>query len=112
MKKFLVIYNSSMSAMEQMKNATPEQAKAGMDAWMQWAGKAGTAIVDLGSPVGPAANFEAPGTKTEIQSEAGGYSILQADSLDALGKILEGHPHFMMAGASIRVHELLPIPGM
>jgi hypothetical protein len=112
MKKFLVIYNSTMSAMQQMKSATPEQAKAGMDAWMEWAGKAGPAIVDLGSPVGPAATFEAPGTRTDIQSEAGGYSVLQAESMDALSKVLEGHPHFMMPGASIRVHELLPLPGM
>ena len=41
MKKFLVLYQSTVPASEQMKNATPEQAKAGMDAWMSWAGRAG-----------------------------------------------------------------------
>jgi hypothetical protein len=38
--RFLVLYHSSTSAREQMANATPEQAKAGMDAWMSWAGRA------------------------------------------------------------------------
>jgi hypothetical protein len=112
MKKFLVIYNSSVSAMDQMKNATPEQAKAGMDAWMQWAGKAGSAIVDLGAPVGPAATFGGNRKRTDIKSNSAGYSILQAESMDALGKVLEGHPHFFSPDASIEAHELLPMPGM
>jgi hypothetical protein len=34
MKKFLVLYRAPISAREQMAKATPEQAKAGMDAWM------------------------------------------------------------------------------
>ena len=54
MKKFLILYKSSASAMEQMAKSTPEQAKAGMEMWMAWAGKAGPAIVDLGAPVGNA----------------------------------------------------------
>jgi hypothetical protein len=32
MKRFLVLYQSATSAEEQMARATPEQAKAGMDA--------------------------------------------------------------------------------
>ena len=52
MSKYLVLYRSPTSAREQMANATPEQAKAGMDAWMAWAGKAGSAVVDLGAPLG------------------------------------------------------------
>ena len=55
MKKFLVLYQSTVPASEQMRHATPEQAKAGMDVWMSWAGQAGSGIVDMGSPVAPAA---------------------------------------------------------
>ena len=54
MKKFLALYQSTVPASEQMKNTTPEQAKAGMDAWMSWAGRAGSGIVDMGSPVAAA----------------------------------------------------------
>jgi hypothetical protein len=36
MKKFIALYLAPTSALEQMKKATPEQMKAGMDAWMAW----------------------------------------------------------------------------
>ena len=45
MKKFLILYQSPVGAREQMANATPEQAKAGLDAWMAWFGKVGPAVV-------------------------------------------------------------------
>jgi hypothetical protein len=41
-----------------------------------------------------------------------GYSILQAESKDALMALLKNHPHFMAPGASIEVFEFLPMPGM
>ena len=112
MTKYLVIYGSPVSAREQMAKATPEQAKAGMDAWMAWAKKAGTALVDMGSPVGAAAKAAQSGKLSDVKSEIGGYSILQAESRDALAKLLAEHPHFHMPGATIEVHELLKLPGM
>ena len=51
MTKFMVLYRSSTSARDQMASASPEQMKAGMEAWMHWAGKAGDAVVDLGAPL-------------------------------------------------------------
>src|SRR5215469_4044535 len=44
MTKFLVLYHSTTSVQEQMASATPEQMKAGMDAWMAWDKKAGSAV--------------------------------------------------------------------
>jgi hypothetical protein len=41
----------------------------------------------------------------------GGYSILQADSNEALGKVLQNHPHKAMGG-TIETLECLQIPGM
>jgi hypothetical protein len=41
----------------------------------------------------------------------GGYSILQADSADALRPILASHPHLLIPGSAIEVHELLAMPG-
>jgi hypothetical protein len=111
MKKFLVIYQSSVSAREQMSRATPEQAKAGMAAWMAWSQKAGTAIVNLGAPVGNPAKISG-GTAADSKSEIGGFSILQAESRDALTALLKEHPHFMAPGASIEIHEFVPMPGM
>jgi YCII-related domain len=105
MTKYLVLYRSGMTASEQMASNTPEQAQAGMEAWMTWAGQAGDAIVDLGSPtavVDPGGDSGDP---------IGGYSILQADSAEALAAVLEGHPH-RATGGTIETLEVLPTPGM
>jgi len=109
MTRFMVLYRSPASARDQMANATPEQMKTGMDAWMQWAGKAGDAVVDLGAPLAPAAHV---GPGSSDAGEISGYSIMQADSAEALGAVLDGHPHLGMPGSSIEVLEMLSMPGM
>lgn len=111
MKKFVVLYQAPTSAMEQMGKATPEQQKAGMDAWMSWAKKAGSAIVDLGVPLGNGSSVGQGGVSKGTTTVAG-YSILQADSMKAVTAVLDGHPHLMMPGATIEVLEALPLPGM
>jgi hypothetical protein len=103
--RYLVLYRSGMTANEQMASSTPEQAQAGMDAWMAWAARAGEAIVDLGSPT----SVVDPGG--DAGEPIGGYSILQADSHDALAAVLDSHPHRAMGG-SIETLELLSMPGM
>src|SRR5262249_23107785 len=111
MKKFLLLYRSAISSSEQMAKATPEQMKAGMDAWMQWAARASGAIVDLGSPTAePFIVGTPPGA--QAAGHVGGFSVLQADGANALRAVLEGHPHLMVPGNSIEVHEFLPMPGM
>jgi hypothetical protein len=112
MTKFLVLYRAPMSAMEQMAGATPEQAQAGMDAWMAWAGKAGDAIVDLGAPLAGAAHLGVPAAEASDAAQVCGFSVLQAESADAVTAALDGHPHLQMPGASIEVLEFLAIPGM
>jgi hypothetical protein len=92
-----------------MANATPEEAKAGMDAWMTWAGKAGSAVVDLGAPLMHGTHV---GPGSAAAGDIAGFSILQADSLSAVEAVLDGHPHLHMPGGSIEVLELLSIPGM
>jgi polyisoprenyl-teichoic acid--peptidoglycan teichoic acid transferase len=45
--KYLVLYRSKVSAAEQMEGASPDEAQAGMEAWMQWSGNVGDAMVDM-----------------------------------------------------------------
>ena len=111
MKKFLVLYKAPASSFEQMKKATPEQQKTGMEAWMGWSKKAASTIVDMGAPLGKSLRV----TKTSNSpstNDLGGYSILQADSKEALAATLKDHPHFMMPEGTIEIVELMPIPGM
>jgi hypothetical protein len=107
MTKFMVLYRSSTSPRDQMASAGPEQMKAGMEAWMQWAGKAGDAVVDLGAPLAPAAHV---GPGSSDAGQISGYSIMQADSAGALGGVLDGHPYLSVPGNSIEVPEMLSIP--
>jgi hypothetical protein len=109
MTKYLLLYRAPVSATDQMADAAPDQAQAGMDAWMAWAGKAGSAIVDMGSPVALATSVGADRATGDF---VGGYSILEAESRDALEALLDGHPHLQLDGAAIEVHEFLPLPGM
>ena len=110
MKRFLVLYQAPTSAMEQMAKASPEQVKAGMDAWMTWAERAGDALVDLGTPLDNATVL-AKGSAAKSSSTVVGYSVLQADSISTITRLLEGHPHLHMPGFAIQVLESLPLPG-
>jgi hypothetical protein len=91
MKKYLVLYNSPVSAREQMAKASPEQAKAGMQAWMNWAEKNKQSIVELGAPLEAAAGITNVGV-SKNKSTVSGFSILKADSLDSISSMLRDHP--------------------
>jgi hypothetical protein len=108
MAKYMILYRATTSARDQMANATPEQMKAGMDAWMTWAGKAGDAVVDLGTPLAPSTHVGAAAASGE---DVCGYSILQATSAQDITNLLDGHPHLEMPGSSIDVLEMLSMPG-
>ena len=113
MKKFLVLYKASTQAFEQMmKSSTPEQQKAGMDAWMKWSKQAGSSLVDMGGPLGKSLKVAKGGAASPVVNDLGGYSIMQAESKEALAATMKEHPHFMMPDSSIEIVELMPIPGM
>jgi hypothetical protein len=111
MKKFLVLYKAPLASFEQMMKASPEQQKAGMDAWMVWGKKASSSIVDMGAPLGRALKVT-PAGPSPIRNDLGGYSIMQGESKEALAETLKGHPHFMTPDGTIEITELMSMPGM
>ena len=112
MKKFLVLYRASQSGFEPMMKATPEQQQAGMQAWMAWSQKAGKSIVDMGAPLGKAVSVKKGGAVAQSSNRLGGYSVMQAESKEALASHLKEHPHFMMPDGWIEIVEMMPVPGM
>ncbi|NVB77469.1 MAG: hypothetical protein HOV81_03660 [Kofleriaceae bacterium] len=85
---------------------------AGIDAWMAWSNQAAGSFVDLGSPVGDAVRVSKGGATAASASDLAGYSIMQAESKEALAATMKEHPHFMMPDGWIEIVEITPIPGM
>jgi len=112
--KYLVLYRSSVPAREQMASSSPEMAQAGMQLWMDWAGRVGGAMADMGSPLQPLGTIDSAGATAAGGSPfIGGFSVLEADSVDAVKNMLNEHPHFSAPGdPSIEILEYLPPPGM
>ncbi len=111
MKKFLVLYKAARSEFEKAMKASPAEQQAGMEQWLGWSKKAASSIVDLGAPLGKSLRLTKGGVSPTV-NDLGGYSILQAESKEALAETLKGHPHFSMGPeSSIEVIELMAIPG-
>ena len=107
MRKYVVIYHTPASAMEAMKNATPEDMKEGMEAWAQ---RCGDGLVDLGTPLGGGLEVTESGNSPSDTGVAG-YSVLQADDMEGAPALLQEHPHLgWAAGCEIEIHESLPLP--
>lgn len=111
MKKFLVLYKAPTASFDAMRKATPEQQKAGMQAWMNWSEKAKAAIVDMGAPLGKSMRVTPTGAAA-ASNDLGGYSIMQAESKEDLAAMMNGHPHFMTPDGTVEIVELVPLPGM
>lgn len=110
MKKFIVTYHASKDALEQMKDKSPEDMKKGMEMWHAWAEKCGEHLVDMGSPLAGGMAMDQSGSKPS-EKQVCGYSILQAESMEAAMQLLEGHPHLGWdSSASLEVHECMPMP--
>lgn len=113
-KRFLVIYHAPMDALAQTANVTPEEQAAGMALWKAWAERMGSKLTDLGAALVNGKRLTAEGSSTPSTKEVAGYSLLQAEDLEELMDLLEGHPH--LSGwhpeATIEVHEMMIMPGM
>jgi hypothetical protein len=103
MAKFVLVYRGGSGM------AAPEEQQAAMEAWMNWFGSLGEAVVDPGSPFGPSAVVSPDGsTGTSAPSALTGYTILAADSLDAAATSAKGCP-VLADGGTVEVYEALPI---
>jgi hypothetical protein len=102
----MILYRAQASAREQMENATPEQRRAGAEAWRAWASRVDYAIADLGTPLAHTTHIGPGAASTD---GVAGYTILQAGSAEEVETILDGNPHMTMPGASVEVLEIIPI---
>jgi hypothetical protein len=97
MAKYLVTYHGSAAPSDP---AMMDQVKAAFGQWLQ---EAGSAVVDPGAPVRMVKQVAkgAPSDAVDI----GGYSIIEAPSLEAVERILQTHP-FVGRGGTLQVNEV------
>ena len=87
-------------------NVSPEEMKKGMEPWVAWFKKGGKAFVDTGTPLGNGLHVTKK-SSSKGKTEVTGYSIVQADDINAVKAMLADCPHFMMPKASIEVLEMM-----
>ena len=110
MTEFILIYYSPQSAMEKMKNSSPEDMKKGMESWMKWFEKCGEHTVDMGSMLSNSKRIDSSGIASG-NTEVAGYTILKADDMIKVEELLKGHPHLEWDDSCyIEVHEKMPLP--
>ncbi len=103
MEKYLLVYRGG-GGME----GTPEAQQAVMAQWTKWFESLGPAVVDGGNPVMKTKMVGAGGAQMPEGSGVSGYSVLQADSLEAAAKMAEGCP-ILAAGGGIEVCETMNV---
>ena len=62
---------------------TKEEQDTVMQAWTDWFGRLGSALVDGGNPISRAKAISPDGSVMDATSAPTGYSIIKADDLDA-----------------------------
>ena len=111
MAKFLFVYRG---AAENVARMTPEEMQHHLQRWEKWIGEGmqkgwmldpGDALTKEGRVVG--AKLVTDGPFVESKEIVGGFSIIQADTLDAAARLAKGCPGVLVGGTV----EVRPLAG-
>lgn len=105
MSDFVLLYRGGSMA------ESDEERAAVTDAWTSWFGSIGSAVKDGGNPfTEEAKHVRGDGSIGDVPASglATGYSILQADSLDAATTLAKSCP-VLQGGGEIEVYETFPV---
>ena len=104
MANYLLVYHGGKAA------ETPEAQATVMQAWTDWFGRLGPALVDGGTPASQSRAIGSDGTAGPVNGDAvSGYSILKADSIDRAVDLARGCPILVDGAARIEVVETLDL---
>jgi hypothetical protein len=96
MGRYIVLYEAPLGVAERFAQATPEEAMAGMQLWVDWAQRIGPGLVDPGKPLGNAVRVT-PRSAASTETNIIGMSILQAESMDEALVMVKDHHHLRWA---------------
>ena len=103
MPKYMLLYSGG-SGMA----ADPADQERIMAAWNAWYVKLGAAIADGGAPFGASKSLTGAGVSDGPLGDtpATGYTVIEADSLDAAVAASQDHPH-LSDGGQVQVFECI-----
>jgi hypothetical protein len=90
-----------------MPESQEEGAKV-MQAWTEWFGVLGDALVDGGNPASATRSISPDRSVSDVKDGPTGYSIIKADDMDAAVALAKGCP-VLDGGASVQVSETFPV---
>jgi|SRR6185437_3444508 len=114
MKNYLAVFLGSPDALQKYlameEKMRKENDQKGMQAWMAWAQKYQSEIVNVGSPLGKTKRIDKSGI-SDVRNELGAWCVVKANSHDEAAQMFIDHPHFtIFPGERVEVMECLPIP--
>jgi len=93
------------------KPASPEEGKQHMAKYRDWLSSLGDSAVSPANPLKNTSTVNSDGTvATGGKTSMSGFTIIEADSMDAALSIAKGCP-FLDIGGSLEVSELMQMPG-
>ena len=105
MAKYLFVYHGGKNP------TTEEEHKKVMDDWGNWFGTMGAAVIDGGNPAGPSHTVNSDGTVVDNggSNPASGYSLIEAETLEAALEMAKGCP-ILQRGGTVEVAEAVILP--
>lgn len=95
MSRYALIYSGDQSI------ASREEQDAMLAEWEAWYAKMGDAIAEVGDPFGASMHIAAAGTPPVAGDggmPASGYTVIDADSIEAAAAACADHPHLRRGG--------------
>lgn len=107
MSQFLLLYTGGAGMADD-----PADQEQIMAEWGAWYGKMGEAVTDGGAPFGASKNLTDSGVGDGPPGDtpATGYTVIEADSLDAAVAACDRHPH-LVHGGQVQVFECIDLGG-
>jgi hypothetical protein len=87
---------------------TESEREAAMAAWGGWFQKLGSAVVEVGNPLGASASVTASGADGAAPTGLSGFSVISAESLDAAAALVKDCP-VLSRGGKVDVYETIPV---
>ena len=104
------MYGAPVGAMdEMMKNSSQEERDKSMEEWTKWMQAKGSAIVEMGAPVGKNKRVTSGGIE-DVRNEVGGYTIVEAGTHEEAAQLFTDNPGLLMPGGYVDVLAIVEMP--